>query len=622
MNKNLDREIRFILNNRTEFLRKNASTIFNSVSTPANSRIPSTTYYYKTTFSVSMILGGINKILQDGVMAESCKNILEKIQDDAAKILLSEKTPVWTWNYWRRISPEFTQLPYPDDLDDTSCALFGLLGYFRKKGLAEKEGEAMAHFVNLLNKQKLAKNGPYETWILNKSKRGSKWKDIDPAVQSNIANLLNQYGMTIGSLENIFEDGIRNDHFKSKYYPTEAAIIYFMSRHYNGKFLIRFGNKILDRLKGDLNDLNRNLLICALVNCTNNLTQREGSTETLEEWQAWAIAQLQKTRVSVLKKSTLAYPFCNDPKRNDTIYYNQSAFVTCVVEMEALSGVLTLLNRKHQQTLERLHLRSIKKKVTHLASAQIPFVREKISSICNKILSGKNQREVWLLPFWWNNNKGGEKIVDLSYANTLGWAAYRIYDDCLDSPNPRSVKDLPIANICIYEAFAIFISNSRRNSDFIKNVIQNMETAIVRESFNFKSDHWQEKSIAHSIGPIIISCTKKMSARKSSEILLFFKYYLTARQLADDIRDRAEDRQRGFKNLASGKSDAELVRRMRAITKKAEDSLNKIEKTITVSTEKISEMLHRPEKELDLMLRSHVVEKSFLKTLRKIGYSG
>ncbi len=484
--------------------------------------------------------------------------------------------------------------------------------------MTKKEGEGLAHFVNTLNEQKIGQNGPYRTWVMEESRRSSAWRDVDIAVQSNIANLLNQHDLKIKSLEKIFEEKIQNNNFSSKYYPSEATTVYFMSRHYSGEFLIKFGNQILERLKNVQHGLDCSLLVCALLNCVNNLTKKGAVGVPLDDWESWLRLYFQKITRSLPLKNPEPQAFCNDPKRNGIPYCNQSSAVTCIIEMEALSSFLNLRNRKYQGSIESFHLRLVKKEIARFIEKQIPQVREQISNICGRILNGKNQREIWLLPFWWSNNVTNKKAVDLSYANILGWAAYRIYDDCLDKADMKSVRRLPIANLCIYEAFATFLNNSKGIDESIKTTLQLMESAIAREMISKKADNLQEKSIAHSIGPMIISGAGENRPKVNKTVLKFFKYYLTARQLGDDIRDKQDDNDRNFRNLASGRSNAEVTRRMRTLTEKAAMVLRRMEKDSKIFKNEVREMLCRPEKELDLMLRSYSIERSFVRFTKKL----
>ena len=68
------------------------------------------------------------------------------IEDKLAKHLLSQKSKHWSFNYWVRNSKEAKEMPYPDDLDDTFCALSALYQYNSQL----IDGSAMAKIVTIL----------------------------------------------------------------------------------------------------------------------------------------------------------------------------------------------------------------------------------------------------------------------------------------------------------------------------------------------------------------------------------------------------------------------------------------------------------------------------------------
>jgi len=95
----------------------------------------------------------------------SCLSALEEtpkvktIKQKAAKFLLSQKSKHWSFNYWVRNSQEAKKLPYPDDLDDTFCALSALFQY--DPNLIN--GSAMAKIITLLTAMEKKEGGPYRT---------------------------------------------------------------------------------------------------------------------------------------------------------------------------------------------------------------------------------------------------------------------------------------------------------------------------------------------------------------------------------------------------------------------------------------------------------------------------
>src|SRR4030095_7089120 len=107
---------------------------------------------------------------------------LAYLQNKIAKFLLLHKSEFWSWNYWQRNSHEAKELPYPDDLDVTFCAL-AALSHYDKKLIS---GDVFAYIVQLLTATEKKEGGPYRTWLVAKN-APAVWRDVDLAVNSNIA---------------------------------------------------------------------------------------------------------------------------------------------------------------------------------------------------------------------------------------------------------------------------------------------------------------------------------------------------------------------------------------------------------------------------------------------------
>jgi hypothetical protein len=119
----------------------------------------------------------------------------EKIKNKAAKFLLKQKSDFWSWNYWKINSTDSKNTPYPDDLDDTCCAVTALIAY--KPQIVSVK--AVAKAVNLLAYCESKEGGPYYTWI-TPPEADKGWKDIDLAVNSNIAFFLSLQEVVLPSL--------------------------------------------------------------------------------------------------------------------------------------------------------------------------------------------------------------------------------------------------------------------------------------------------------------------------------------------------------------------------------------------------------------------------------------
>ena len=104
----------------------------------------------------------------------------------------------------------------------------------------------MLFLVSLLTSLEIKEGGPYKTWLVDKKVK-KIWKDVDLAVNSNIAYLLFLNEIDIPNLSRFINSKIAKLDFNSPYYPTPFPIIYFISKFYNGKHKERIINFLLER---------------------------------------------------------------------------------------------------------------------------------------------------------------------------------------------------------------------------------------------------------------------------------------------------------------------------------------------------------------------------------------
>ncbi|HEY1074481.1 MAG TPA: prenyltransferase/squalene oxidase repeat-containing protein, partial [Patescibacteria group bacterium] len=190
---------------------------------------------YSTTFASALILDCLH----------NCPHT-ENIKQKLVSFLLSQKTPSGSFNYWDRNDPITQTLPYPDDLDDTFCAL-AALHRANKKGT---NGKTLAQAVTLLALTEIKEGGPYKTWLVPDN-AAAVWHDVDPAVNSNIAYFLSLQEVELVSLVELTENAIQSANYTSPYYPNEYPLFYFISRWYRGRLLTSLADAILSRQLSD-----------------------------------------------------------------------------------------------------------------------------------------------------------------------------------------------------------------------------------------------------------------------------------------------------------------------------------------------------------------------------------
>lgn len=188
------------------------------------------------------------------------------------------------------------------------------------------------------------------------------------------------------------------------------------------------------------------------------------------------------------------------------------------------------------------------------------------------ILKNNDQNhEIVLLPFWFIkalkidlNKKYFNLAINLGQANFYLWLAYKMYDDILDNETDASL--LPLANLALRNFIIIFQKQRLGNSwnKFLYHLINELETQNYQEfcfskkyfsqpntdqkswDFNKQISNLYKKSIAHVAGPLAILFTlnKEPKNQEFTTIFSFFKNYLNARQLNDDIYDWENDLKR------------------------------------------------------------------------------
>lgn len=515
----------------------------------------STAKTYPTTFITANILNCLNP-LPNSSLADSIKK-------KAVRFLLFQRSKLWSFNYWQRNSAEAELMPYPDDLDDTSCALAALANF----NPALITGRALAGIVKMLAMAETKPGGPYRTWLVNK-KAKAIWHDVDIAVNANVAYFLSSQKTVLPNLIELFDKAIKARKFESAYYPEVFLVVYFLSRSYTGNQNAKLIRYLLSLRQTDFswgNPLNTALAVSALVNL--------GFAKTRE---------LEKSVAYILDnfngRSWKPCAFCLDPAQKGLTFFAGSSALTTAFCLEAMHKYLSL--QKHIRELSTVNQRfspqeeRIYRKVISLAekrfSSLTPEAKSTALEILQKTLAKDGDRQIVLLPFWFRQALGengksvtDEQVTALGLINLYGWITYSIYDDFFDGEG--NVNFLPVANVCLREVsagFASMFGQDKSNSKLINKILDNIESAnaweyqycrgkivdgkltVPRSLPDFKNlRQLADKSLGHSLGPvaILMLLNFKHNSWQVKELTSFFKNYLIARQLNDDAHDWLED---------------------------------------------------------------------------------
>lgn len=485
---------------------------------------------------------------------DEIRNIKKRVAD----FLLTQKGDYWSFNYWFKDSQKSKDEPYPDDIDDTFCALAALYEYDPELF----DGEVMGKITIMLTSTEDEEGGPYDMWLLPPDGRDG-WKRTDLVVNSNVAFFLSLQDIELPNVTKFIEDKIDDDGYDFPYNGIYPAI-YFISRFYKGKKTKRMVDLVLSKREADgkwENPLRTALAVSALINFMGEeiLPQLEDSINYLIDEQSkgggWE-----------------PYSFFFHMKTPKKTLYAGSDTITTALCLEAMNKFDNASNGEVEKSKEK----TINKEENDIYEAVVKDAKKRFSEFdgdlkklalktLKKTLSGDKDIQIVLLPYLFASSFGQkldkELVIQLGLSNLYGWVAYTIYDDFLDlEGNPEL---LPIANVCLREVTEIFkdvLPEDTKFYDFSKKILDKIDSANAWEVSNCRFEKkvdeipdygdlsmLADRSLGHALGPIAIlfSLGYGEESPEVMELVDFFKNYIIARQLNDDAHDWEDDLERG-----------------------------------------------------------------------------
>lgn len=511
--------------------------------------------YRASIFPTCLVLSCINNLRS--------YEISKKVAQKSATFLLLQKSDFWSFNYWKRNSKEATSVPYPDDLDDTCCALAGLSGYDD----SIINSDALALIIQVLTETEIREGGPYITWLVPKNAK-KKWRDVDLAVNSNVGFFLSMFDVSLKSINNLIENAIEKKYYYSPYYVSQYSVVYFISRYYKGSSKKKIIEFLLNMKKNDAswgNPMDTALAISALMNF--------GFMGELEK----SIAYLLSTQCAGAWKSL---PFIVEEIKYSKKLYAGSAELTTAFCLEALSAYFKRESKKEAGDKQNKHVAMEFQKIQSNIENQLkkrfsllsPVLEKTGNNIAGYILRKDKNVHIATTSCIFSRAlkmdvciKKEKELAELGLANLYGWIAYTVYDDFFDDEG--DIKSLSLANVCLREMAMIFgkIFEQKKSFDLFERVMDDIDNANDWEVRNCRAlvsgskiivppklpDYGDlaflaDRSMGHALGPIAILLEKY--DKKSKEIKnleRFFRHYIIARQLNDDMHDWEDDFKRG-----------------------------------------------------------------------------
>ena len=493
-------------------------------------------YNYQTSFVPSLILSCLAKIPQ-----------ASKLRQNLSKFVLVQKSPGWSFNYWARTSSARRKFPYPDDLDDTFCALIGL----HRHDPTIVDEKALVQIINLLIASETTAGGPYRTWLT----ADPEWQDIDIAVNTNIARFLALSGSPSPPLLSYLEAKIKAADYASDYYPTNFPVWYYLApvcpAHYKSKL--------------------KQAIVAAPE--TNSLQQALALS---------ALCQLKAAPASLAKQlldgqnpdgSWPAAAFCLDPSRKGKKHYHGAAALTTAFAIEALQAYQKpATNHQQPANTQATDLQQhIVKRAGFDLSLLAPDLRRSANTMLQKVLAADQDHKITLLPYYFSRSLVTPIATRpffyqrLGLANLYGWLAYTIYDDFIDEEAAPGL--LSVANWAMRLSLDNFRQALPHDHAFQTRVGQTF--TVIDEANAWEVAHCRsltklpdygkrpklaERSLGHTLTPqaILRQAGYGLESRMVIALQQSMHHYLIARQLDDDAHDWQADLKKGHISYVVG----------------------------------------------------------------------
>ena len=492
---------------------------------------------------------------------------LENTKNKLAKFIALQVKPSGAINYWVNNSQISKERLYPDDLDDTFCSYVALNLY--DKTLID--GKVLANAVKMLTALEVAEGGPYRTWLVPANSK-SEWLDVDVAVNSNIMYFLKLQNITLPNLDRYIAKSISSKKLRSPYYFGQDPVIYFLSRGYSGNTTAIIKRLLQKRYKA-MELQNIALLLSSLI----NLGYRGAKIDQIAAYLA-----LQASKMPIP-----ASPFHIDQVLNGKPQYAGSEALTAAFILEALCKHEAVKQPFAEFTSEPVHLAEVGQFVFDTLDAMANRFPKPLKERLNKehlsITEGRYKDEIMFLPYFiytmldpklkqWKKYK--EKVTQACALGVLGWTAYKIFDDFMDSE--AEPLRLPLA--IIYFREMLTAAQKLEAEEFSQNIMDDIEKANFWElaecsislsnRVNLKDvslpkfgayENLGNKSIGHALGSLAVydSWLKDQKISKNNRIKAvaslkeFFLQYIIARQISDDLHDWKQDLNAGRINCVS-----------------------------------------------------------------------
>lgn len=433
-----------------------------------------------------------DSLLLTGLILSCLGDEASLIKDKALKWLLSKKDDNWMF-------------------DNNLGINFIVLSAIFKCNPSIIDGIALAKILEILISYEIKEGGPYTN---------------DLGINAAIGYFLSLQEVDLPNLEDLITKHISQKDFKSELFENKYLTIYLISKFIKNKQLLI---NYLKKEEPEHNILNNALILSSFANLGCDIEKNLKIKEGQDNDSLLSMALLLKL---------------NQKERKESLFNKKEELV--------INKILELAKQRFSDLGEEM--------------ADIAF-----NEIVKTIKRNKD-KQMSLMPYYTKEalGKKGLKIsdktvVEMGLANIFFWTAFIIYDDFWDEDEAQDPKILPTANL-FARHYVDYFSSLPKFNKFFHNLMDKLDAANTWETMHCRAriekskliipqklpqyDNYELKfhpSSGHILSSVAMfySLGYGENSKEVKNLISYFKNYLIAMQINDDVHDFEEDLKRG-----------------------------------------------------------------------------
>jgi hypothetical protein len=458
----------------------------------------------------------------------------DAVELDAIASYIKQQGQDFSYNYWDKLGRSFTEIPLPDDSDDTACCLSALL----------KTGQDVdPRFFLKLIKLESKPGGPYRTWYINNSSDGRDWEDIDPVVNAHILYLAASFGIKLPNTEDYLKRSVSMGNFGSRYYPYPIIGLFYLSRYLARHDSAALSELVKDKLSvykwNKLSHLEKVLL--SLSNANLGLPTPTLQLAEIMSWQN-------------VNGSFPVWPMCfgfDRGKKQSTYCSNSVQSTALVVELMQLNVNLKLRKKPKNDIAAPGILHQLKHELSQF----------QITDLVDAAIPGYLNHRAFKLPIVVAKLLGqveNPMVKEFCLALFYSWNSYTILDNHLDKQ--ATAADLPLAFTMQNLAWSHLVNLNAEFREQILAALKKCDDYYRWELANCRFDNVDDFRppakfgygyIEQRMQPFLTAISlwpgllDKSYVASSNAIRQFFVHLINIEQLNDDAHDWQDDLKSG-----------------------------------------------------------------------------